>query len=195
MTWKRNTTEITEYNTRYSNEISEYKAFAEKRRNNRVYKQEQMFSLIEKLSDYVETKHRENKPLTVAGMLLAIGWNTDVWRRARDGDYDYLLEEYISLNDIKDSDVQDADGLPYVSTANGNVSLIPYSLFVEKASLLIQEEREEKCSSTRGNPAGNIFLLKAQHGFREEDTPTTVNQTLVIADREQATEALKLLDF
>ena len=194
MTWKRNTKNITEYNARYSEELDGYRAFAEKRRNNRVYKQEQLTGYVEKLKLYVEEKSKANKPFTVAGVLLALGLNSMTWSRFRDGEYDFLLEEYLQLNNITDNEIlYDEDGLPFVLDNNRKVTLIPYSVLYEKTMLMIQEEREEKCSSLRGNPAGNIFLLKAQMGFKEEEAPQTLNQTLVIADRDKALEALKLL--
>ena len=73
----------------------------------------------------------------------------------------------------------------------GVVLLIPYSLIIQKALLMIAEQTEERLYSN--GRVGDIFALKAQHGWQEEQSPQTVNQTLVIATEEQAREAIKLL--
>ena len=63
------------------------------------------------------------------------------------------------------------------------------------AELVIQEQREAACSSNRGNPAGNIFLLKAQQGFRDQPETQQTNNTLTlnVATLGEAKDALKLL--
>ena len=55
----------------------------------------------------------------------------------------------------------------------------------------VEEQTEERLYS-KGR-VGDIFALKAVHGWEEEQSPHTVNQTLVIATEEQAREAIKML--
>lgn len=57
--------------------------------------------------------------------------------------------------------------------------------------LAIEAQTEERLYS-KGR-VGDIFSLKAVHGWKEDTAPQTVNQTLVIASEEQARQAINLL--
>ena len=57
--------------------------------------------------------------------------------------------------------------------------------------LAVEEQTEERLYS-KGR-VGDIFSLKAVHGWQEDNTPQTVNQTLVIASPEEAERAIKML--
>ena len=57
--------------------------------------------------------------------------------------------------------------------------------------LAVEEQTEERLYS-KGR-VGDIFSLKAVHGWQEDQAPQTVNQTLVIATEEQARKAIDLL--
>lgn len=173
---RRETKHIEQLPKMYHEEIQKYKEYAEARKRNRVYSQESMPMYMDRANKYFEEQDRKGKPYTVAGLLLALDIGKDSWSRISNGDFDYQLEEFYVDN-------PNYDGIP----------LIAWSEFAEKCSLKIQAMREENCSSLRGNPAGNIFLLKAQNGFREDDTPSHVTQNLVICDGEQARKALELL--
>lgn len=170
-------------------ELDSYKQLAEKRRAQRILRQEDAMSVLGKMTNYIEECKASNKPMTISGLNLAVGVTSKVFSCARKGDYDYYLDEYMELNGYTDDDIEYRDGMPFI----GDVLIVPYSELMDYAVLMIQEQREMACSSLRGNPAGNIFLLKAQNGLREEESPQTVNQTLVIADSNKALEAMKLL--
>ena len=118
-----------------------------------------------------------------------MGVSSKIFHKARHGDFDFYMDEFMELNGYTDDDIEWIDGMPWID----GVLMIPYSEIMDYAILRVQEQREIACSSLKGNPAGNIFLLKSQNGLREEDSPQTVNQTLVIADADKAREALKLL--
>ena len=180
---KRNTDAIRDLPTMYSEEIQRYRDYAEARKNSRMYTQESMSEYMDKANQYFNEQDRNGKPYTVAGLLLALDINKHSWSRISNGEFDYQLEEYLESVDKLSTE---NDGIP-------QTPLIAWSDFAEKCSLKIQAQREEKCSSLRGNPAGNIFLLKAQNGFREDDSPNHVTQNLVICDGEQARKALELL--
>lgn len=162
----------------YSEEIQRYKDYAKARREARVFTQESLSEYMQKASDYFVGQDEKGKPYTVAGLLLALDIDRQSWSRIGNGEMDYQLQEYIDI---------------YGESETTETPLIAWSEFYEKCSLTIQAQREENCSSLRGNPAGNIFLLKAQNGFREDDTPSHVTQNLVICDGEQARKALELL--
>lgn len=188
-----NSMKYTEYTETYSKEIESYKNFALHRRNNRKYTQEGMYKYLESLQDYVEEQRAKKKPLTIAGVLLAFGANKDFWSKAKNGEYDYLLEEVLAKYDITDDNITVCYGVPCFESDNGRIPLIPYSELYEKTWLLIQNQLEENCYTNKGNPAGSIFGLKAQFDWREDNTPQHLVQNLVIADSEQAKEAMKML--
>ena len=183
---------ITEMSQEYSKAVEQYKKFATARRGRRKFNQEKLTKQYQALAEYVAEKTDTRQPLTVAGAILASDFNEDAWYKAKSGEMDYLLEEYIALNQVTEETI--IDGLPYHINSDGEAILLkPYSWLIQNTMLLIQEQREIACSSLRGNPAGNIFLLKAQMGFKEDNQPSTVNQTLVIADKEQAIKTLEML--
>lgn len=181
---RRETSHLRALNAQYAQEIDAYRRFAEQRRARRVHTQAQLGTYIERVNEYFTECEKKGKPFTLAGILLSIDIDRRTWDKMRNGEYDYLLEEYIAR-------VQNGEVLP--SEENDEIPLIAYSDFCEKCTLRVQEQRESACSSLRGNPAGNIFLLKAQMGLREDDAPTHVAQTLVICDSEQAKKAIDML--
>jgi len=191
-------------NTRYSCEIEEYKKFAEARRARRKWTQEKLGEVYSAIAEYVEEATASRKPLTIAGMILAAHTDRQTWTRWRDGDMDYILEEYIANNELNDNNIVVEDGIPLHIRTDAHdgspenehcyaVMLMPYSEMVAKCELLIQQQLEENCYTNRGNPAGSIFGLKARFAWREDDAPTHVSQTLVLADVEQARKALGML--
>jgi len=182
-----------EYTETYSKELESYKNFAAHRRNNRKYTQEGMYKYLEQLQDYVDTQRALKRPLTIAGVLLAFGTNRGFWSKAKNGEYDYLLEEVLQNNQITDDDIVECYGVPCFESDNGRIPLISYSDFYEKTWLLIQNQLEENCYTNKGNPAGSIFGLKAQFNWQEDNTPQHLVQNLVIADGEQAKEAMQML--
>ena len=182
-----------EYTETYSKELESYKNFASHRRNRRKYTQEGMYKYLEQLNDYVEQQRIVKRPLTIAGVLLALGTNKDFWSKAKNGEYDYLLEEVLQTNDITDENIVECYGVPCFESANGRIPLISYSDFYEKTWLLIQNQLEENCYTNKGNPAGSIFGLKAQFNWQEDNTPQHLVQNLVIADGDQAKEAMQML--
>lgn len=192
---KRNITAITSNNERYSQEVDSYKAFAEARRKMRKYDQVSVGRIYDQISAYVLDCYKKKEPLTIAGSMLASGTNKDIWEKARNGDLDYLLDEYITINNVTDDLIYcDDNGLKWFDDPeNGPVLLLQWSDLAEKRDLMIQEQLEKNCYTNRGNPAGSIFGLKAKFNWREDDTAQHVVNQLVIADLEQAKKALQML--
>ena len=189
-------------NEQYSKDIDKYKRFAEARRKRVTYSQEKTGEVYSKIAQYVISRIEEDRPFTISGLQLAIGCSSDTYNRLASGECDYLLEQYIDINNIDIETVdtyihgmpavcKDLTSVPSEDDLNGVVLLIPYSHLVEKAHLMVQEQTEERLYM-KGR-VGDIFALKAQHGWREDETPHTVNQTLVIASEEQARKAIELL--
>ncbi len=178
----------------YREEVAGYKEYVEDKKRRRKYTQEMTGTAYNSILAYTEECYRKKQPITVAGVRLAIGILEDAWLRAKDGDLDYLLEEYIHDHNITENDITyDKDGLPWCDGENGPVLLLPWSWLRKKADLMIQDQLERNCYTNRGNPAGSIFGLKAQFNWKEDEGPQHLVQQLVIADLDQAKKALEML--
>lgn len=195
-----NTEAITEYNKKYKEEIEGYKQFAAARRARRKYTQESAARFLDLAKEYVIECEHARQPLTVSGMMLHTDSRKDFWTRAKAGELDYLLEEYIHTHNITDDDIQVIDNMPFhaaIDQQTGEivqVPLVPWSEILEKTSMLIEDQLEKNCYTNKGNPAGSIFGLKAHYGYRDDpQTPQHLVQNLVIADSEQAKKAMEML--
>lgn len=184
----RNSEKIVKYSKLYSEEIAEYKRLAESHRRKRVYTQEKVAEYYEKLGEYVADCQASKSPVTVAGIWLALGVNKDYWSKAINGEYDYLLEEYLAIHEVTEDSIEYINGLPY---HQGNL-LIPHSDLVEKGRMIVQDQLERNCYSNKGNPMGSIAGMNNYFGWGE-DKPQHVVQNLVIADKDQAEKAMRML--
>ena len=188
---RRDTTAIQAYTKKESEDISKYKEAAERRRQKRKYRQEDLFGIIERINAYIDRQGREGRPFTVAGLIRAAQVSKSTWYEMLAGDYDYRLIEYADRHGI-DLDTLPANTTTTITDTEGReVVLIAYSEALQKAMLAIEEQTEERLYS-KGR-VGDIFSLKAVHGWQEERTPQTVNQTLIIgeSDARKAIEALE----
>lgn len=188
----RNPQKAININKQFGEEVAAYKEVAEKIRRAKKYKQEDLAAIYKRIMDYVADKREQDKPITVSGMILASGISRATWYEMLSGDYDYRLYQYIDTHNIDEMARTDIDGMEAVINSEGEVVLlICYSEILQKAMLMLEEQTEERLY--KSGRVGDIFSLKAIHGWREEQSPQTVNQTLVIATEEQAREAIKLL--
>ena len=174
--------------------IAHYKEVAAQIAKVTKYGQEYALTLKDRLEEYIEEQELQHKPLTVAGMIRASGLSRDTYDRYRDGEADHMLYAFMDANGISYEHEDELLTLP----DGREVLLVRLGTLIKQAELYIQEQREAACSSNRGNPAGNIFLLKAQQGFRDqpEDSRTTNNNTLIlnnVASLSEAKDALNLL--
>ena len=188
----RNPQNAININKQFGEEVAAYKEVAEKIRRAKKYKQEDLATIYKRIMDYIADKREQDKPITVSGMILASGISRATWYEMLSGDYDYRLYQYIDTHNIDEMQKLDVDGMEAVANSEGEVVLlICYSEILQKAMLMLEEQTEERLY--KSGRVGDIFSLKAIHGWREEQSPQTVNQTLVIATEEQAREAIKLL--
>lgn len=174
-------------------ETARFKEIAEKRRKNYKYKQEFTLSLYDNIKAYMAKKHEDGSPLTISGLILACGIPKQSWQDLRNGNYDHALYMYCEYHniDLDNGTFEQYDGMPIHADEDGNkVLLVPISQIVERA-LLMQEEETETRLYEKGR-VGDIFSLKAKHGWQEEQKVTN-NNTLVIASETDARKALKLL--
>lgn len=171
-----------------SNIAESARKMAENRRKRSPYSAEKQGSLIQKLSDYVESQKAEGKPLTIAGFMLASGIPKKTWYEMRDGRYDASIEEYKMLKGIP----EDAEN--YVTEDGEVLPLVLWSDVIERCYLLAQQEREEACVAGKaGNVIGNIFLLKAHHGLNDQPDHIQHQQNIqIVANSEMALKALEM---
>lgn len=189
---KRNTATIQELNKRYKEDIAGYKEFAEKRRNNRTARQEDCGEYYNRLISYIEECGEKEEPITRADIILTLGVGKDIYYKMKSGELDYRLYEYIDTHSISEEDIYINNyGLPATMVNDREIVLIPFAELIEKGELLLEAETEKRLY--KSGKVTDIFALKSLHGWKEEQSPQTVNQTLVIATEEQARKAIELL--
>lgn len=190
---ERNTEKIAALSRRYNEEQQAYREYAEARRNSVKFNQAELSRRNERLQAYIRQCYDDDEPITRAGMVLALGVSRDTYYRMRDGELDFRLYEYMDVNGISESDVLlDEEETPYIVGSEGErILLIPSSVMIQKAELQLEAQTEARLY--KSGKVGDIFALKAVHGWQEDAAPKTLNQTLVIATPEQAREAIKAL--
>ena len=191
----RNPEPAIQINRQIGEDIASYKEIAERVRQNKKYKQEEVLTVYNRLNAYIEKQNQEGRPLTVSGMIKVSGVNKTTWYDMLGGEHDYMLYQLIDTYNIDMDNTYDIDGMPATTiNINGNeteILLICWRELLQKAMLSIEEQTEERLYS-KGR-VGDIFSLKAVHGWQEEQTPHTVNNTLIIgeSDARKAIEALE----
>lgn len=193
---RRETKHLQENNSRYKQEIDSYKQYCENRKKARVHTQEQVKAFYENLCRYIEEQQEQEKPLTVSGAILAVGVDTSIWYRMRNGDFDYRLDEFLDVNgiDLDEAPVDEA-GLKYCIVDGQKVLLIEFSEVIKRYMLLLQEQAEQRLYS-KGGKVTDIFTLKALHGWQDSPGVVNDNRTLnidLIATPEEARFALERL--
>lgn len=164
-------------------EFSEHcKKLAYANRMKSRWRVDNILDLIDVLEKYTDDCYKKGKPLTMSGYIMASGMSKTSFYEMLNGKFDDAVIEYKIVRN-----------LPMDAEFDGDIPLIPFSEVLEKCSLLVEQQLEENCYMNKGNPAGSIFALKCKHKWIEDQAPQTLNQTLVIADAEQAKKALELL--
>lgn len=172
--------------------IEYYKELARNYNPGNTYTLDKLSGVFNRIAQYLQDHENTGAPITQAGCLLAGDISADTWQRMGDGELDHLLYMYMDKYDIP----YDLEGTEIPDPVTGEMVLLLRPSAVQNRIVLhLQDQRERLCSTNKGNPAGSIFLLKAMHGLRDDPdrAPATTNQTLIIADREQAEKALQLL--
>nr|DAH13064.1 MAG TPA: hypothetical protein [Caudoviricetes sp.] len=188
----RNGVGLAEISRRESAEIAKYREIAEKQRKAKKYKQEDLAGIVKRLNSYITEQTEQEKPLTVAGMIRAAGVSKSAWYEMIGGEYDYRLYQYAEYHNIDIDAVPHTGDIPTLTDSDGEeILLITYREALQKAMLAIEEQTEERLYS-KGR-VGDIFSLKAVHGWQEDSQPQSVTNNLVIASPEQAKRAIDLL--
>ncbi len=158
-------------------------------RESSPYAPQKQGEFIERLEKYIEDCKEKKEPLTIAGFILAAGIHRRMWYKLKDGEYDAGLEEYKLACGIP----QDAE--EWVTEDGEVMTFKPWSEIVDHCYMLVQQERELGCVAGKaGNVIGNVFLLKAQHGFSDQPEQVQNQKNIqIIADAETAKKALEML--
>lgn len=192
---KRNPAPAIGINKQIGEDIASYKEIAERVRQNKKYKQEEVLTVYNRLNAYIEKQNQEGRPLTVAGMIKASGVNKTTWYDMLQGQHDYMLYQLIDTYNIDIDNAYDIDGIPATTIEiNGNdteILLICWRELLQKAMLSIEEQTEERLY--KKGRVGDIFALKAVHDWKEDAQVVHNHQTLVIATEEEARKAIDLL--
>lgn len=187
-------TTIAEGSKYFSEEIAKYREIAERRREKKKIKQEFLLPMYRNMCEYIERERGSARPLTVSGLILASGCTKVMFYDIMNGKFDYALYQYVDYEkvDLDNTIVEEYEGLPYHINDKGvEVLLVTGSEMMQRIYLFQQEETERRLYE-KGR-VGDIFTLKAQHGWQEEEKQTVNNNTLVIASEEEAKIAMNKL--
>ena len=171
----------------YSDLVKQAKDMAIARRSQSPVRVEQIPFIIDRFAEYAKDCQDRKKPMTWAGFALSANISGRTLDRMYKGELDHIVEEYGLSHGLRE------DTTYYVDENGEQILLIPWSQIVEKCALLIQSQLEENCYQLKGNQVGSIFGLKARFGWQDDNVVKTQNNTLIVADKDRATELLDML--
>ena len=191
MATKEQMKELAEKNRAYSIGKEYYKEQVMRHRKEKKYTQDFAWVLYRRIKKYLDGLEVDGKPITMAGLILASGMPKKSWYELANGIRDQELFEFMDLHDC--SEVYEYDSMPCCDVDGNRIILLPFSEIIEKAVLLKEEQTETRLYEN--GRVGDIFALKAKHGWIEEEKAVSAvtNQTLIIASPKEAEEAIKML--
>ena len=148
-------------------------------------------------------------PYTLTGLQLAVQCDSHMFHRYKTGEHDKVNDEHTLLADnglyietnIYDTEQEqiehyksDIELQPYFDRLYSNDSYddIHFSRIVEKARTIVKEQAEQRLY-IKGRVA-DIFTMKAQHGWQEENVTTHRLEIATSEEARQALEELKLIE-
>ena len=198
---KVNSSAIQALNKECNAQLQEYKTQALGHRYNRKYTIIELSQAIRGMIAYVKDCSATGTPATIAGLILATGYNRDFYYKAKQGNYDYITFEYMDTNGISLSDcLEDPDGLLFYEDKRLNDCLILslISNVIEKCLLIMESDLQLRSLTDKSmaRTTGAIFNLKAVFNYNDkpEETKNVTNNTLIVnANPDQAAKAMQLL--
>ena len=145
--------------------------------------------MIEAWQDYTQAQQIAHKPVTWAGYALAGGISYDTINRMRQGELEYVIEEYKITHDLSpDTEVwTDPQGEIHYLTR--------FSDLVKRyCELPIMDQLESNCYQLKGNQVGSIFGLKARFGWQDDSPQVQHNTAVVVADADKARNLLEMIN-
>lgn len=169
-----------------------YRERAREIKSHKKYTQDYAYTLYSRIMEYIDECAEKGEPLTFSGIQLAVKLPHEVFRKMKNGEYDWEYSSFLDLNSITADDVYFEDNIPFTDKTGEKVMLVPFSEIFEWIYLRVEKELEVRLY--KNGRSGDIFALKVKRGWVEaEKQPQTVNQTLVIASEEQARKAIEML--
>ena len=186
-----NTTGLEEYRRAVTEQREHFQKIAETMKNRLKYNQEYAAGMHDRIQEYIDRQLESGKSLTMAGIIRASEVEEHRFYRMLNGEYDYLCYEAMAARGY---DPEVYEGTRVTDEDGTEVLFMPMSTLLKAARLAVQEQREEYAMDKKNrNAAGPIFLLKSAHGFREEEEPKTVNNTMIVAPEAEIKAALSRL--
>ena len=167
-----------------------------------------------KVAYYIEQCRQNEKPLTEAGIIVALGVDRESYKKYLSGDHDYIgfsgmdckqsekdiqlqLEYYKSIDNIQpifqyliDNDTSIVNNTNYIDVNDKNA--LALSTPLKKARALISLEREERLAIS--GKVGDIYTMKAREGEDWQETAQRTEHVLKI-EGSNAQAALEQLGY
>lgn len=191
------TDKITTMNKAYSEEMTEYKKFAEARRNRQTFTQEMLWPLYQQAKEYFIGCTENDRPMTIGGLTIALGITRKALKQMRDGDFDNRLFQYVSMYGIDESEIQTENDeyfrghnpLQYIINENEErVLMMTYQEVIGTLIEVVEANCEEGLFGSK--PVGRIYYMKAMFGLSDQPNSAPVESPSFVADREAAEQSV-----
>lgn len=191
------TDKIRAMNEAYSEEMTEYKKFAEARRSRQTFTQEMLWPLYQQAKEYFTDCQENDRPMTIGGLTIALGITRKALKQMRDGDFDNRLFQYVSMYGVDESEIQTENDeyfkgynpLQFIVDENEErVLMMTYSEVMGTLILVVEASCEEGLFGSK--PVGRIYYMKAMFGLSDQPNEAPVKSASFVADREAAEQAV-----
>lgn len=150
---------------------------------------ERIPEMVAAWDEYTRSQQEARRPVTWAGYAMAGGISYDSINRMRQGELDYVVEEYKLTHDLHpDSE--------YWIDDNGEEHILARfsDLVKSHCELPIMDQLESNCYQLKGNQVGSIFGLKARFGWQDDSPQVQHNTAVVVADADKARNLLEMIN-
>ena len=194
------TDKIVAMNKAYSEEMTEYKKFAEARRNRQTFTQEMLWPLYQQAKEYFTDCVENDRPMTIGGLTIALGITRKALKQMRDGDFDNRLFQYVNMYGIDESEIQTENDeyfrghnpLQYITNENGErVLMMTYQEVIGTIIAVVEANCEEGLFGSK--PVGRIYYMKAVFGLSDQPREAPVEIPAALVDKETAEHQLEQL--
>lgn len=200
----------------YNHDIQAAKELLRKSANGSKPKYNNAYLIAYKIAHYIELCRQNEKPLTEAGIIVALGVDRNTYKRYLSGDMDYMslegmecaqsekeiqlqIEHYKTIDNIQpmfnylignDISLLDCNNTENIDINDKNTLALSEPL--KKARALISLEREERLAIS--GKVGDIYTMKAREGEDWQETAQRTEHVLKI-EGSNAQAALEQLGY